>query len=233
MCGEHPLTPKDEVMQRGSSPHVRGALPGKSTGLQTSGIIPACAGSTTFSRSLSRLAWDHPRMCGEHQVSPDAQPMWWGSSPHVRGAHQVIAGDAAADGIIPACAGSTLNSQSRLLWQRDHPRMCGEHGVVSVVGSIAVGSSPHVRGALGGFQRERITGGIIPACAGSTTFRRRRRGFYRDHPRMCGEHSSFGSLKFSSTGSSPHVRGALERERGIMFQPGIIPACAGSTLRWC
>ena len=107
MCGEHPLTPKDEVMQRGSSPHVRGALPGKSTGLQTSGIIPACAGSTTFSRSLSRLAWDHPRMCGEHQVSPDAQPMWWGSSPHVRGAHQVIAGDAAADGIIPACAGST------------------------------------------------------------------------------------------------------------------------------
>ena len=75
------------------------------------GIIPACAGSTTcnpnaFMSDLgssphargaleptltpSTIGWDHPRMRGEHSFAPLS-----------------LAHD---DGIIPACAGSTLQA---------------------------------------------------------------------------------------------------------------------------
>ena len=139
--------------------------------------------------------------------------------------------DRGCAGIIPACAGSTGWYQAPLtstagssphargapnaealrpvaVW--DHPRMRGEHN-----------STPTcVRDPLR----------IIPACAGSTEGRRRRR--LRDR------------------GSSPHARGApvgavgvdeVERDHPRMrgehnlkldirvVDVGIIPACAGST----
>ena len=68
--------------------------------------------------------------------------------------------------------------------------MCGEHERGVEHRSGAAGSSPHVRGArvegrdvLGGV-------GIIPACAGSTRISVRWLTPNRDHPRMCGEHTS-------------------------------------------
>ena len=66
-------------------------------------------------------------MCGEHEkilLYGDAIP---GSSPHVRGALWFSEFFVYSDGIIPACAGSTLHDAT--------------HGVT------AGGSSPHVRGA--------------------------------------------------------------------------------------
>ena len=47
---------------------------------------------------------------------------------------------------------------------------------------------------------------------------------------MCGEHTCTVCLFHSSPGSSPHVRGA--RSQGVETSPvpGIIPACAGSTM---
>ena len=47
--------------------------------------------------------------------------------------------------------------------------MCGEHCSVRVVIDEDRGSSPHVRGALDAVRGELRRGGIIPACAGSTT----------------------------------------------------------------
>ena len=89
--------------------------------------------------------------------------------------------------------------------------MCGEH-------SSSVMWSPFRRG-------------IIPACAGSTHPQDLPLPTFRDHPRMCGEHAITlpGGGLFS--GSSPHVRGALYFELTIAAPAGIIPACAGSTLR--
>ena len=52
----------------------------------------------------------------------------------------------------------------------------------------------------------------------------------RDHPRMCGEHSSARVNAFHRRGSSPHVRGARFVDDLLVWQAGIIPACAGSTI---
>ena len=75
-----------------------------------------------------------------------------------------------ADGIIPACAGSTPSAPEVVGGVRDHPRMCGEHAFASSSTLVAVGSSPHVRGALGAVDLPMQPYGIIPACAGSTLF---------------------------------------------------------------
>ena len=66
-------------------------------------------------------------MRGEH---------WWhgyvdcvsrGSSPHARGAHTRKMATKTDEGVIPACAGSTLSSVMRNRVARGHPRMRGEH----------------------------------------------------------------------------------------------------------
>ena len=148
MCGEH--VPQDQWQQlvSGSSPHVRGA--------------PVNADK------LAANAVDHPRMCGEHCRDSKRVAIGEGSSPHVRGAHQSMACTACTPGIIPACAGSTDPSNSELSVVRDHPRMCGEHDLRELITAVESGSSPHVRGAHNAVEYSLASGGIIPACAGST-----------------------------------------------------------------
>ena len=50
-------------------------------------------------------------------------------------------------------------------------------------------------------------GGIIPAYAGNTRVRLRQFQHERDHPRVCGEHSSVGTNGVRALGSSPRMRG--------------------------
>ena len=47
---------------------------------------------------------------------------------------------------------------------------------------------------------------------------------------MCGEHRRAGLACARVEGSSPHVRGALRESYREQGPPGIIPACAGSTV---
>ena len=107
--------------------------------------------------------------------------------------------------------------------------MCGEHRSIVGIGVACQGSSPHVRGARRPRQPGIRPNGIIPACAGSTQVRLRRRPWTEDHPRMCGEHRSGFNALFFLTGSSPHVRGARKDSPLRRCHSGIIPACAGST----
>ena len=72
--------------------------------------------------------------------------------------------------------------------------------------------------------------GIIPACAGSTFVIVYPPRFSRDHPRMCGEHLWMQASTGATSGSSPHVRGALWPRVSGRASIGIIPACAGSTM---
>ena len=218
---------------RGSSPHARGARHGAGMALPWQRIIPACAGSTHHLHRHSRHGWDHPRMRGEHLgymiEALDAK----GSSPHARGAQCLGAPRAEARRIIPACAGSTARMPNRCCRLGDHPRMRGEHSMDAIWSSTHCGSSPHARGARLPRGERLAVPGIIPACAGSTACRRVRAPRRRDHPRMRGEH---GEKEFEATfnaGSSPHARGAREHRCGDGLHLGIIPACAGSTRRWC
>ena len=249
MCGEHRSIVGIGVACQGSSPHVRGALkcgfaavPGLriipacagSTGVVLmrffpNGIIPACAGSTKRFSSTEMPFRDHPRMCGEHFIRLAYCNAFSGSSPHVRGAHDVLRLSAVNPGIIPACAGSTPGHGRGWACGRDHPRMCGEHALANSLMVMPLGSSPHVRGALEYRQRVFKRRGIIPACAGSTPSRISADSSSRDHPRMCGEHNMQEMGRACGRGSSPHVRGALTATFRPVDDLGIIPACAGST----
>ena len=107
--------------------------------------------------------------------------------------------------------------------------MCGEHQFRCNAVTSDSGSSPHVRGAPVIMTEQESMRGIIPACAGSTEVRSGHKHHDGDHPRMCGEHRNALQSATSSTGSSPHVRGALSPPVFLRVRPGIIPACAGST----
>ena len=107
MCGEHVVSEHLHGHVQGSSPHVRGARLTLSTQPPATGIIPACAGSTSVCFLGKFLVGDHPRMCGEHFNCEEVALMRVGSSPHVRGAHLDRRLPRRESGIIPACAGST------------------------------------------------------------------------------------------------------------------------------
>ena len=190
MCGEHRSIVGIGVACQGSSPHVRGALLHLRVDARDRGIIPACAGSTHHESDGADDERDHPRMCGEHFQTKRARIRLSGSSPHVRGAPHLMAELRGQSGIIPACAGSTALISINSPVSRDHPRMCGEHAVAVRVFPYSWGSSPHVRGAPKGRSGSKDGTGIIPACAGSTPRWWIGSVPSRDHPRMCGEHTS-------------------------------------------
>ena len=109
--------------------------------------------------------------------------------------------------------------------------MRGEHSTLTGLLTKNPGSSPHARGTpvvgdVPGFMY-----GIIPACAGNTTPVRSPRGSRRDHPRMRGEHGYPPLGGGICQGSSPHARGTPGERGGGACGGGIIPACAGNTLR--
>ena len=169
--GEHVFQLMTKVPCPGSSPHTRGALRKTTTSASTTRIIPAYAGSTRRPRAITQRRWDHPRIRGEHDRGEALAVGPGGSSPHTRGALRSGAAFGVGDRIIPAYAGSTLmvHSSSHLIG--DHPRIRGEHLLSVVVAKRPEGSSPHTRGArrrpsrLGRLRR------IIPAYAGSTSWR--------------------------------------------------------------
>ena len=168
MCGEHRICCQSCKISTGSSPHVRGALVQDFLQGLSTGIIPACAGSTVSWRIRRPPCRDHPRMCGEHNGWKDKAALYLGSSPHVRGAQRLERQSCSLSGIIPACAGSTFVIVYPPRFSRDHPRMCGEHLWMQASTGATSGSSPHVRGALWPRVSGRASIGIIPACAGST-----------------------------------------------------------------
>ena len=71
-------------------------------------------------------------------------------------------------GIIPAYAGSTPTQFAGRTPQPDHPRIRGEHDIITATGCRPWGSSPHTRGALEMKIYEGSKWRIIPAYAGST-----------------------------------------------------------------
>ena len=74
-----------------------------------------------------------------------------GSSPRVRGKHEVLAGVRGDGRLIPACAGKTVAAELRLRVAKAHPRVCGENLMMSATAEAVSGSSPRVRGKRRGF----------------------------------------------------------------------------------
>ena len=146
--GEHGKASFYDGLPSGSSPHTRGAPPPTQVGVETTGIIPAYAGST--------------------RARDDQGPRHGGSSPHTRGAQMADEAPDEENGIIPAYAGSTGMTRRIFAATWDHPRIRGEHGTTNGPGDFGGGSSPHTRGAHRRAARGLVLDRIIPAYAGST-----------------------------------------------------------------
>ena len=129
VCGEN-ATPKPRSNSvPGSSPRVRGKRYDFSTSPHFSGLIPACAGKTVSTRSVTTPIGAHPRVCGENKVvSGDAWPRT-GSSPRVRGKRGHWCLLSHVSGLIPACAGKTESCCLLCHLMVAHPRVCGENGL--------------------------------------------------------------------------------------------------------
>ena len=126
-------------------------------------------------------------MCGEQRRGHVVEPHASGSSPRVRGTEYHGFDDYFLMGIIPACAG---NSKWVTAWKytfRDHPRVCGEQWRSRQAYKRVVGSSPRVRGTDYGAVNDEAIEGIIPACAGNSSYAQPGFRLWRDHPRVCGE----------------------------------------------
>ena len=171
--GDHPrsrgvyaavCTPDERSV--GSSPLARGLLPCRHRIKRAARIIPARAGFTVLRASILKSVR--------------------GSSPLARGLRHHVAPLSHLKGIIPARAGFTLRvSMGRgTCW--DHPRSRGVYRRGSRTQRRVIGSSPLARGLLHLSQEVIVSGRIIPARAGFTSFVRRSMRVLRDHPRSRG-----------------------------------------------
>ena len=175
--------------------------------------------------------WDHPRVCGEHTTVQPFSYRDTGSSPRMRGTPVRSRAEPRTTGIIPAYAGNTCREYWFAVRRRDHPRVCGEHIERAQFNGVRMGSSPRMRGTRGGHGHRQHSGGIIPAYAGNTPIDPDGTDYYRDHPRVCGEHRVHHLGGRGLQGSSPRMRGTPGLPRLARLYDGIIPAYAGNTLR--
>ena len=166
--GEHAGGVIQDGVAKGSSPLTRGAPPGGIELRAEFRLIPAHAGSTTRSPSETSAKSAHPRSRGEHCEVHRQVP-------------QVV-------GLIPAHAGSTVLHPPPPTTLRAHPRSRGEHVSALRSRALSLGSSPLTRGALRKEFVEVVTGGLIPAHAGSTQTLSRILSSAWAHPRSRGEH---------------------------------------------
>ena len=152
-AGSTPYLHVDGPCRTGSSPHARGAL-----GLAIAGVS---------------AAMDHPRMRGEHDVLQPGRSRPLGIIPACAGSTALeIVAEIRDYGSSPHARGAPRPRTSRATSPRDHPRMRGEHPEVPRHPAGAGGDHPRMRGEH--LQRRYSLlyyGGIIPACAGSTSFR--------------------------------------------------------------
>ena len=167
VCGERFSYQASAPLLDGSSPRVRGTLPLDGSPTNSKRIIPACAGNAGSIRIPLTSPTDHPRVCGERVTRTSSDQTYDGSSPRVRGTRGHRDRWCPSGRIIPACAGNARRLLGILARIADHPRVCGERGLLVALVIVLAGSSPRVRGtrlpSLKGVQDTRI----IPACAGN------------------------------------------------------------------
>ena len=188
VCGELRGTRRWPFLAPGSSPRVRGTLPGIVLVLAARRFIPACAGN-----SRSREPQQHPAV---------------GSSPRVRGTRRsaggrrrqapvhprvcgelVLRADALrrAPRFIPACAGNSRPPSRSASRTAVHPRVCGELLAPGNHARVDTGSSPRVRGTPDQPGGPLLDLRFIPACAGNSRPPSRSASRTTVHPRVCGE----------------------------------------------
>ena len=127
MRGENFKGEDREIVRAGSSPHARGKQPPSQPAKRRKRLIPACAGKTKFESLLDDIAKAHPRMRGENKLIGTSETALLGSSPHARGKRRTSIVGTIPVGLIPACAGKTVDLDIPSCSAKAHPRMRGEN----------------------------------------------------------------------------------------------------------
>ena len=127
VCGNYPDGDARRRYAVGSPPRVR-ELPRRQPERQTRpGITPACAGITFSVSKITRVFWDHPRVCGNYRRTAGRWRCVPGSPPRVRELRNPCPSLTSLIGITPACAGITGGAGMSEQIKRDHPRVCGNY----------------------------------------------------------------------------------------------------------
>ena len=192
-------------------------------------IIPAHAGQTPGRWNGHVEQSDHPRACGANAALAARCSARIGSSPRMRGKPGPTRPRPRAGRIIPAHAGQTVCGARSTSVATDHPRACGANPSENSVSGTAIGSSPRMRGKLSAGKLQFAANRIIPAHAGQTIGDFIHFVYESDHPRACGANSIWGRGPPVTCGSSPRMRGKLERVGLLVPLHRIIPAHAGQT----
>ena len=145
-CGENTPGGDAAFARAGSPPQVRGKLIITAPDELGNGITPAGAGKTLLFFGGQYVVRDHPRRCGENLQHFTPRLLLGGSPPQVRGKHIEGYCALAAARITPAGAGKTKCKLSQRVFQRDHPRRCGENPSALFIVLSSLGSPPQVRG---------------------------------------------------------------------------------------
>ena len=203
------MSKRRKPQAQGSSPLTRGKHELAVGYARRWGLIPAHAGKTPWTASLSISQPAHPRSRGENRLAIYEVTTTGGSSPLTRGKQQSIDRLYNVCGLIPAHAGKTGTDSSSTDSRRAHPRSRGENIGVVDTACLACGSSPLTRGKQDAPLIPPQDWRLIPAHAGKTGTTRRQPRPLPAHPRSRGENRLDGP------------EGALDA--------GLIPAHAGKT----
>ena len=180
---------------------------------------------------LLPAAGAHPHVCGEHNLEAQRETNALGSSPRMRGTRRLCGYRLGRCGLIPTYAGNTHIEASTGTHRRAHPHVCGEHGIGGAGGGAPRGSSPRMRGTLVATGSNNPAIGLIPTYAGNTGRGGARALARWAHPHVCGEHPLQAAMPMVAPGSSPRMRGTLQRTPYGTHQLGLIPTYAGNTAR--
>ena len=210
----HPRSRGENVFQvmriwprSGSSPLTRGKLARHLSRRHRVRLIPAHAGKTRSDHGRRNRARAHPRSRGENVLAAPMIVLIWGSSPLTRGKQGPGKGSEPGERLIPAHAGKTREGVQVLGKAGAHPRSRGENLVIWRMSTRECGSSPLTRGKRPRCRCGRRPRRLIPAHAGKTMRRPRRRGKFRAHPRSRGENEAGDEKGSTFDGSSPLTRG--------------------------
>ena len=128
LCGEKL---EDILIRRyleGSPPPMRGKDRVALRKVDHDRITPAYAGKRAKAWKMRFPQRDHPRLCGEKTHEAACILRHTGSPPPMRGKAHTSVFPRSSVRITPAYAGKRVTRGVADLWNKDHPRLCGEKG---------------------------------------------------------------------------------------------------------
>ena len=146
VCGEKTPFSENSFTKSGSPPRMRGKAEPDCMGTLEGGITPAYAGKRSLPLMQASSSQDHPRVCGEKRSISIFSRQALGSPPRMRGKALQLPLCILDMRITPAYAGKSNTFLCKGLTARDHPRGCGEKGLIKVSACGREGSPPRMRG---------------------------------------------------------------------------------------